>query len=240
MNPKNPEHPDELQLFTIQQDIFNVPAELIPNLHALVISDFHFNQKNNFYMSSPGRGKKRIDGVKSKKMKTMSALGDNVEQNQVPEAQQCFVKVVKLFQDIGLPTFIIGGNHDRQFVSSMKAGLPIPKKSVEIVSESCMVLNHPNPEPGKYPSVFFGHDLLNNFYSSVSETAPFLKALKRRVSIIPPEAFLLVGHVHSTKRIPEENVACVGSFSSEAAGFSRYEYAIITSDNGFTIEFGHC
>jgi predicted phosphodiesterase len=128
-----------------------------------------------------------------------------------------------------IPTWIIGGNHDREFVAA--AAWP-ETEFVHRVTELAMVINLPGKNPPE--RVFLSHDMGNNYKVWDESTYSYLAWVKEAFKTwIKPTDWLVTGHCRTMFLSFDSRLGCVGQFAPEikAYGYTMLEIGTSMSFN---------
>jgi hypothetical protein len=148
-------------------------------------------------------------------------MGDLI-QGQFPPAigGALVTEVVRGLDQLKIPTWVIGGNHDREYVD---LAMWPPTQYVKKVTELAMVID----PPGKPPRdrIFISHDLGNNYRVRDHFAYSFLTWIKNAFkTLIKPTDWLVTGHCHTGFLSFESRLACVGQFAPE---IKAYGYTVL-------------
>ena len=142
-------------------------------------------------------------------------LGDLID-GTVPNGSAVLGIVLKRMSSLKIPTWAIGGNHDREFFASLKME---KDPYVTPLSHFAMCIDK-SPE-----RVFLAHDIGNNYRVRDQFAYSFVTWVKDGCSKqITPNDWLVIGHTHTGLVSPTSRVACVGQFSPPIGAFG---YAIL-------------
>lgn len=221
-------------LTTTQGTYYSIPRDIIEGMIALVITDLHFNKHKDLSQSIPHTLKEILALIKKHNANVLFVLGD-VIQGSNKKGSLLVPIVCHAFEQLPIPVYLIGGNHDRGYYRSAK--YDCSKSNLKIIHDKMMLLEHPNPEPGLRKRVFLAHEMGNNRKLTDSQIPIFLKALKDTFTVIRPDDYLLTGHTHATKILESENLASVLNYSYDLKSDG---YALITTgQHMFDISFGN-
>ena len=211
---------------------YQIPANVVRGMKAMIVADSHFDKTLALSATLPKYIKELGRIILREKITTLFVLGDLI-QNDEDITMEKLKSIVTAFELLPIRVYIIGGNHDRSLLWEMKYN----KKgsNVTVVYDLAMCLTHPNPPPDTPPRLFLAHDLKNNYLLKPEDGPYFVKNLKKEFKdMIHDEDYLLLGHTHQT--IDNKDCRC-GSVGSLSEDLHRHSYAILTTDNGFQLNF---
>lgn len=215
----------------LRQLKFPIKAEVTARI--LIISDSHLGavrepeaEKQKFYAD--------VAAVVAAESPThFFHLGD-VVQGLIPDGARHLQDVLMNFAQFKIPTWVLGGNHDREFGSLVK----LPRSSVTLCTENAILLDIQGTASRKPIRIFLAHDLENNYRVRDQLAFSFLTWMKAGFSkSIGAEDWLITGHCHYSFISRQCKVACVGQFSPEIGAWG---YAMITVADRVTIELKNC
>lgn len=198
-------------------------------MKALLVSDCHLGA----YVQIDVAINLLIDSInaliESENATVLFILGDLVDgtQNEV-----VYKNVLQELTKITIPVYVIGGNHDREFLSLTKW----PSGTNVTVTEA-LTIQMTASLPGKPDiKVFLAHDLLNNYRVRDPHAFFFIDWIKKGCrKYIKPEDWLITGHTHTGLISHASRIACVGQFSPEIKAFG-YATLQFNADLVFSIK----
>jgi len=210
-------------------DIFFIPEVLLNNFKGLVISDCHLMKSLPISLSLPAFIKDIKHLIDTESPTCMFILGDQI-QGGIAESHHFFAQFCTYLDCLGIPVFIIAGNHDRNVIHRYRNS---HKSKVQVIKQHVMCIENQNAPDGTPKRLFFAHDFHDHPRLNPSEVVPWIRECKRVFSdIIDPEDFLFTGHTHTSVAVFNERFASVAPFSIDLN--QRY-YAIITMEPEFRI-----
>ncbi|KAH3757679.1 hypothetical protein Pelo_10576 [Pelomyxa schiedti] len=130
--------------------------------------------------------------------------------------------VIQRFGKLGLPTTIIGGNHDRKWMKSYGEMYEHNSPGVKIYDRLLIRLIVPSSRN----VAWLTHDGGSCMWLQESDLDPFLLGL-RGINHIPDPDILITGHIHGHigRLMAEHRVACIGACKG-----APFPYAIIEQE----------
>lgn len=121
--------------------------------------------------------------------------------------------------ELGLPVFVIGGNHDRELYGGLK--WPSDTNVTPVAPCNAMLIERGGLK------LYLAHDLQNNYRIRCKFAFSFVTWLKEGNKKIRKEDWLIIGHTHTSIITPWERVGCIGQFSPEinACGYGIIDMA---------------
>jgi predicted phosphodiesterase len=205
----------------------SIPVTSNP-MRLLLVSDSHIGAALDPSQSIP-QFLRALEQIARREQAThIVHLGDLVQGQFLPEIGGVLIsEVVKGMNELHIPTWLIGGNHDREFVQVATW----PKApSVTRVTELALVIDVPGPSGQR---IFLSHDLGNNYRVRDYFAFSFLSWIKNGFkALIKPTDWLLTGHCHTSFLSAESRLGCVGQFAPE---ISAYAYTILEVGEGVSV-----
>ncbi|OHS94959.1 Ser/Thr protein phosphatase [Tritrichomonas foetus] len=206
---------------------------ILSSFRALVLSDMHFNQKEKLSFSLPIVLRKISKLIIDQNINIIFLLGDIVEQYQSPTSAEDLKTVFSAFEQLGIPIYIIPGNHDRSLFNNTSYDTRF--KNIHLLKTTLMFIENPNSPPNTYRRIYMAHEMENNFKLEGPQKNVFPIKLKEFFKdVFTENDFLLIGHIHRHILDLSKNCGSVGQYSYD---YKRESYAIITNENGFKIDF---
>lgn len=217
--------------------MYKVGIEYIHNMKALLISDQHFGKTLPLTQSLPQCLKNLMTIIMRENINTLFLLGDLIhieDEKATKHNKDTLLKVIGAFEQIPIPVFIMGGEHDRKLLWDCKYNKP--GSNVHIVYDYLVQLSHPNPQLGTLQNVFLAHDFNNPYSLKPDEVESFVVELKHSLSdFVKPEDYLIIGHCHQFANNEQAKAASLREFSPD---LHHNGYAILTCNpNCFDIDF---
>ena len=204
------------------------------DMRSLVLSDIHFTQNKSLADSLPATMRKISNIILTKNITAIFIIGDIVEQSR-PIGKEALYCVIEAFDQLGIPVILMPGNHDRGLFSAFNFDDRLT--NVKLYRTHVLILEHPDPQKSRIKRIILSHDFGNNFKLDTAQKKVFLPKLKEFYKeFFLPDDFLLIGHLHCAFSYPNIKCQSVDQFSYD---FNKSNYAIITGNPEFNIEYVH-
>ena len=230
---QSPIQPFPQQFPNLKTTVFNLPIEHTVNMKALVLTDQFFGKTLPLTKSIPQCMKNIMTIIVREGINCIFFIGDLVHfQKDENETKSILTKVLKVFEEIPLPIYVMGGEQNRQILYNMK--YQKPGSNVHVVYDFMIKIKHPNPPIGTIPNIYLTHDAKNPLTVKPDQVESFVFSLKNAFSQeIANEDFLLVGHCNGYSFNEQGKYGSIKEFSPDN---HRNGYAIITcTKEGFNV-----
>lgn len=188
-------------LFNTKVSIYNLNIDINVDQKILLISDCHIQDIPLF--------KAELKNLINKEQPTiLLVLGDLVN-GSWPKGPAVLQDLMFEFQNYSIPTYIIGGNHDRAYVDVNQS-----IQGVTLIKDTAILLKI-HQQQANLLKIYFAHDLLNNFRVRDKHAFSFFDWIKSGAEKINSEDWLICGHAHTSLLSNSIRCACIGQYSPE-------------------------
>ena len=186
----------------------------------LLISDCHTYEKDlNVWFDEL----KKV--VEKEKPTNIIILGDLID-GSVPNGVAAMGQALLLLKTFPFEVYVIGGNHDREFVS--KISWP-DDTNVHLIDTWSILFQLPQANVNHPLRIFLAHDLGNNYRVRDRIAFQFFEWIKGGSNGIKNPDWLICGHAHTSIVSRDSKIVCIGQFSPMN---NKKAYTLLSIDQG--------
>lgn len=205
---------------------------LITNpMKILLISDTHLGAAKPINESQKLFFQCLIELISLERPTHIFHLGDLVN-GCILKGEKILEEALRKFDKLNIPTYVIGGNHDRCYAECVRWK---DTQNVHLVRNYALHLEIASKKNDSLPThYYFVHDLGNNYrIRGVSFGVNFANWIKTSSDIIRPDDWMITGHIHTQFFDKKTKTSCIGQYSPE---IHEFKYAVLTIGNKITYE----
>jgi predicted phosphodiesterase len=200
---------------------FSFPITRDHPMRILLVSDSHIGAELPVRDSIPQYLKELTSLIELERITHLIHLGDVIQGDfDQYEGADYVSQVVTEMNKLSVPSWVIGGNHDRDYV---RTAAWRNVSQVTRIDELAIFLDISEARPPT--RIFLSHDMGNNYRVRDPLAFSFISWIKDAFkTVIGPNDWYLTGHCHTTFCSLPSKLGCIGQFAPE---IGAYAYTVL-------------